>query len=163
MDDFFRVSRHHACIIFTVKGDKDREPKMASTAPESIRSAYRTIARLIQRLPEKQAPMALKQLRNDFRRSHRPNETASDRMQRAGEQIAYLRIVTPKERPSNQSGRWVYKDGERIEGGQGSSMSGGRIHSNWDGKNLDPCSVKRHNQSLKRAGFRNNLHAKGIF
>jgi hypothetical protein len=136
---------------------------MASTTPESIRNAYRTIARLIQRLPEKQAPVAWKQLRNDFRRSNREGESTSDRMQRAGEQIAYLRIVTPKERPSNQSGRWVYKDGERIEGGKGTSMTGGRVHSNWDGNNLDPCSVKRHNQTLRRAGFRNNLHAKGIF
>ena len=137
--------------------------KMASAAPESIRNAYRTIARLIQRLPEESQAMAQKQLRNDFRRSNRPGETTSDRVQRAGEQIAYLRIVTPKERPSNQSGRWVYKDGERIKDGQGSSMAGGRVHSNWDGNNLDPCSVKRHNQSLKRAGFQNNLHAKGIF
>lgn len=136
---------------------------MASTAPDSIRHAYRALARLIQRLPEKQVSKAQTQLRKDFRRSSRQGETTSDRMQRAGEQIAYLRIITPKERPSNQSGRWIYKDGEKIEGGQGSSMVGNRVHTNWDGKNLDPCSVKRHTQSLKRAGFRNNLHAKGLF
>jgi len=138
---------------------------MASTAPDNIRKAYRTLARLIQRLPEKQVPMARNQLRGDFRREFRDGETTSDRMQRAGEQIAYLRIVTPKDRASNQSGRWLYKDGERIEGGQGSNSitGGGRVHTNWDGSNLDPCSVKRHNQTLRRAGFKNNLHAKGIF
>ena len=136
---------------------------MASTAPDRVRHAYRTLARLIQRLPEKQVDMARKQLRSDFRRDSRQGETINDRIQRAGEQIAYLRIVTPKERPSNQSGRWIYKDGQRIEGGKGSKRAGDRVHSNWDGKNLDPCSVKRHVQGLKRAGFRNNLHAKGIF
>ena len=136
---------------------------MASTAPDSIRHAYRTLARLIQRLPEKQVSKAQMQLREDFRRASRQGETTSDRMQRAGEQIAYLRIITPKDRPSNQSGRWIYKEGEKIEGGKGSTMDGNRVHTNWDGKNLDPCSVKRHFQSLKRAGFRNNLHAKGLF
>lgn len=136
---------------------------MASTSPESIRSTFRLLTRLIQRLPEKQTPAAMQQLRNEFRRATRDGESISDRMQRAGEQIAYLRIVTPKDRPSNQSGRWLYKDGERIQDGKGTSQDGGRVHSNWDGNNLDPCSVKRHNQSLRRAGFRNNLHAKGIF
>lgn len=136
---------------------------MASAAPENIRNAYRTLSRLIQRLPEKQMPTAKQQLRSEFRRPAREGETTSERMQRAGEQIAYLRIVTPKDRSSNQSGRWLYKDGQRIEGGKGSSITGDRVHSNWDGSNLDPCSVKRHNQSLRRAGFKNNLHAKGIF
>jgi hypothetical protein len=136
---------------------------MASTAPDGVRHAYRALARLIQRLTENQRPKAQTQLRNEFRRASRQGETTIDRMQRAGEQIAYLRIITPKERPSNQSGRWIYKDGERIEGGQGSSMVGNRVHTNWDGNNLDPCSVNRHRQSLKRAGFQNNLHAKGLF
>jgi hypothetical protein len=95
---------------------------MASTAPDSIRHAYRALARLIQRLPEKQMMSKAKtQLRNGFRRVSGQGETTTDRMQRAGEQIAYLRIITPKERPSNQSSRWIYKDGERIEGGQGAA------------------------------------------
>ena len=33
--------------------------------------------------------------------------------------------------------------------------------SNWSGNNLDPDSVTRHRNSLTRAGFRDNNHAKG--
>ena len=36
-----------------------------------------------------------------------------------------------------------------------------RPHTNWNGSNLDPDSVRRHYQGLKRAGFRDNTHAKG--
>lgn len=35
--------------------------------------------------------------------------------------------------------------------------------TNWHGRNMDPDSVARHYRSLKRAGFKNNRHAKGIF
>lgn len=35
--------------------------------------------------------------------------------------------------------------------------------TNWHGKNLDPDAVSRHTHTLKRAGFKNNRHAKGIF
>jgi hypothetical protein len=95
----------------------------------------------------------------------------------AGEKIAYLRIITPKRSSSSsltgtgsKSGtqRFIYsKDGGVIEvdasGGGTKRDSNGRVISNWDGKNLDPCSVKTHNSQLKRMGFVNNLHAKGIF
>jgi hypothetical protein len=73
----------------------------------------------------------------------------------------------------NYTGRtlFVYKDGQRYEVGASTvdgevtlrDNAGGRVHTNWDGKNLDPDSVRRHKQQLKRAGFVNNLHAKGIF
>ena len=54
----------------------------------------------------------------------------------------------------------VYKDGEgKIEG---EALQRERAaYSNWDGNNLDPDSVRRHQHQLKRAGFRDNLHAKG--
>jgi hypothetical protein len=38
-----------------------------------------------------------------------------------------------------------------------------KAYSNWNGKNMDPDSLKKHNQLLNRAGFRDNNHAKGIF
>mmetsp|Transcript_5072 Transcript_5072/g.12843 ORF Transcript_5072/g.12843 Transcript_5072/m.12843 type:complete len:198 (-) Transcript_5072:403-996(-) len=61
-------------------------------------------------------------------------------------------------------GRWIYRNGERLEVSEGTVRdSKGRVVSNWDGKNLDPEQVKRHNHHLKRLGFRNNAHAKGIF
>ena len=35
--------------------------------------------------------------------------------------------------------------------------------TNWTGSNINPDSLARHNASLKRMGFRDNAHAKGIF
>ncbi len=65
---------------------------------------------------------------------------------------------------SNGTKRWVYtKDGKIEIDGSNKARGGGRVHSNWDGKNLDPCAVKTHNGQLRRMGFQNNLHAKGLF
>jgi hypothetical protein len=149
--------------MFVSKFEESDSAMAAATSLESVRHAYRTLYRLIQRLPEKNVAMASTQLRETFRQANKPNEALSSRMQRAGEQIAYLRIITPKERPSDQSGQWIYKDGKRVEGATGTTAGGRRVHTNWDGNNLDPCSVKRHRATLKRAGFKNNLHAKGLF
>lgn len=44
-----------------------------------------------------------------------------------------------------------------LEEGKSTLLKKGTIVSNWDGKNLDPCSVKRHNSQLRRAGFMNNV------
>lgn len=46
---------------------------------------------------------------------------------------------------------------KKSEGGGGTAMS------NWTSSNLDPDMVRRHSQSLKRAGFTSNAHAKGRF
>mmetsp|Transcript_11268 Transcript_11268/g.15858 ORF Transcript_11268/g.15858 Transcript_11268/m.15858 type:complete len:135 (-) Transcript_11268:1403-1807(-) len=128
-----------------------------------VRESYRTLARLIQRQPD--PVKGMKELRSSFRKELKQDETIEDRVREAGEQIAYLRIITPKDRSrsTGSGGRWVYKDGKAVEGGNATSQIGDRVHTNWDGSNLDPCSVKRHSASLKRAGFVNNLHAKGIF
>ena len=59
---------------------------------------------------------------------------------------------------------------EKVDGitkitvpGLGDNSSTFRPITNWHGKNMDPDSVARHNRSLKRAGFKNNRQAKGIF
>lgn len=53
----------------------------------------------------------------------------------------------------------VYKDGQgRIEENE---MRVKARYTNWHGGNLDPDSVRRHQHQLKRAGFRDNAHAKG--
>jgi len=44
-----------------------------------------------------------------------------------------------------------------LEEGKSTLLKKGTTVSNWDGKNLDPCSVKRHNSQLRRAGFMNNV------
>ena len=85
-------------------------------------------------------------------------------IEEAGKKIAFLRIVTPKE-TTNQSGvtRWVYKSGGKDADGKATARRTGHVVSNFNGSNMDPCNVKRHNQHLKRMGFVNNLHAKGLF
>lgn len=132
----------------------------ATTGP-GVLSAYRAMMRLACRLPEKQKTGALTQARTQFRAPLNGTSLA-DKLKEAGEKIAYLRIITPKPKANSDSGRWIYKDGKRIQA-EGTTRGGQRVHTNWDGKNLDPCSVKRHKGGLKRAGFVNNLHAKGIF
>ena len=75
--------------------------------------------------------------------------------------IAYLRMTTPR-RPASQKGRTsiVYRNGEKVDAARERDKA---KWSNWDGSNMDPDSVARHNRSLRRAGFRDNAHAKGFF
>lgn len=64
--------------------------------------------------------------------------------------------------------KWIFTKDGKVEITQEDStttqfQSGGRVVSNWDGNNLDPCAVNRHKGQLNRMGFVNNLHAKGLF
>ena len=143
----------------------------ASSSSAVVISTYRSLAKLVNRLPEKQRPGARNQLREGFRRN--ANETSPEKITQliheAGEKIAFLRIVTPKAgagKNNNQSGvtRWVYRSsGEKDTERLATRRKTGMVVSNFDGNNLDPCSVTRHNNHLKRMGFVNNLHAKGLF
>jgi len=141
---------------------------MAALSQSSIViSTYRSLAKLVCRLPEKQQSGAWRELREGFRKH--TDETSPDRIvtliEEAGKKIAFLRIVTPKA-PTNQTGvsRWVYRSsGEKDADGKATLRKSGQVVSNWNGNNLDPCSVNTHNGQLKRMGFVNNLHAKGLF
>ncbi|CAB9510284.1 expressed unknown protein [Seminavis robusta] len=139
---------------------------MSSAQPsQSIRSAYRTLARLIQQQPNRQAQQQ-SELRQAFRRPLSERETVTDRLQKAHDRISFLRITTPKSvrrRQGEDAGVFVVKDGKLVSATTSDANGAGRVVSNWDGKNLDPCMVKRHNVGLRRAGFVNNQHAKGIF
>lgn len=136
-----------------------------------ILSTYRTLSRLIKGLPSNQKPQ---QQLASVQKTFRENTTLTDPIeiesyiQKAGEKIAYYRIITPKASSSISSSsgtkRWVYtKDGAVEIDGEGRARLNGRVVSNWDGNNLDPCSIKTHQGQLKRMGFANNLHAKGLF
>ena len=72
--------------------------------------------------------------------------------------IAYLRMTTPR-RPRFAKGRTsiVYRNGEKVDAARERDKA---KWSNWDGSNMDPDSVARHNRSLRRAGFRDNAHAR---
>ena len=139
---------------------------MASTSQQTVRSYYRTLARLIERMPKTRSSQekALNELRTSFRRPLAESETVEARLKVANDRISFLRITTPKSRNEKRAGLYVYKDGKLVDEGEATRRdANGRVVSNWDGKNLDPCSVKRHFTGLKRAGFVNNTHAKGIF
>ena len=102
-------------------------------------------------------------------------DSAEQLVDSAVKRIAFLRMSTPKadwldrglssRTGEGQNGemRWVYRSDGKEEGGKGTAIKTRQVISNWDGKNLDPCSVKTHSKQLKRARFVNNAHAKGIF
>lgn len=118
-------------------------------------------------MPEKQQTGAWNQLREGYRKNIDESDPKmiDELIEEAGKKIAFLRIVTPKE-TSNQAGvtRWVYKSsGEKDANGKATTRKTGQVVSNFTGSNHDPCNVKIHNQQLKRMGFVNNLHAKGLF
>lgn len=86
------------------------------------------------------------------------------RVKAAESRLAVLRMTSSTGTRNSKGGTWVYRNGEKLSAECGTLRdSGGRVVSSFDGKNLDPESVKRHRQQLKRAGFVNNAHAKGIF
>lgn len=138
----------------------------ASSQQQAVRTSYRLLARLV----KQQQPQASSQekawteLRQSFRKPLADTETIQDRLKKANDRISFLRITTPKSRTEKRAGVYVYKDGKLVEESELTKRdANGRVVSNWDGKNMDPCQVKRHNVGLKRAGFVNNMHAKGIF
>lgn len=141
-----------------------------SVANAMVRQKYREVAKLIRLLPESKYPheRSFQELRSSFRAPLAADEPLEGRLAKADERLSFLRMITPKKRSVGEAasgGRWVYKDGKRLEGGAAATArdSNGKVVSNWDGKNLDPDNVKRHGHHLKRLGFRNNAHAKGIF
>lgn len=145
------------------------------TTRENILSAYRILHKLIRNLPPDSkfnSEQQLQVLKTTFRK----NATLTDEhdikscMQQAGEKIAFLRIVTPKKQnitnvdSSRGIKRWIFtKDGKIEMDTEVTGRKNGRVVSNWDGNNLDPCAVNTHRGQLKRMGFVNNLHAKGLF
>mmetsp|Transcript_19793 Transcript_19793/g.28709 ORF Transcript_19793/g.28709 Transcript_19793/m.28709 type:complete len:157 (+) Transcript_19793:190-660(+) len=139
----------------------------AHSTKSTVLSTYRTLHKLIRNLPPTQQHNALTQLRTTYKSNvTAPTSSIQPLIEEAGKKIAYLRIVTPKDRSTNQksSERWIYDgNGNKVCNGSGQLNRDGKAVSNWNGKNLDPCSVKRHRQQLGRAGFVNNLHAKGLF
>ena len=135
-----------------------------SSTQQIIRQKYKIIAQLIKRLPEKSREKGWNELRSSFRSPLAAGENIDDRLEKADERLSFLRMITPKIKGLNQSGRWIYRDGKQIEGLEATNRDGStRVISNWDGKNLDPESVTKHNKQLRRAGFVNNAHAKGMF
>jgi hypothetical protein len=123
---------------------------------ENVLAVYKRLLLLAKRLPEEKRSTSIEQIRMEFRRNSDESDPSrvEDMLKKANSSLGYLKIVTPKER-NNQSGV------TKIVFGNQSKIS--KAVSNWSGSNLDPDSVARHYRSLKRAGFRDNAHAKGFF
>ena len=142
-------------------------PTMTASTPSAatVRKVYRELARLIKARPD--AQKCLQILQADFRQPLQPNTvaTAEQRLDKAEQKLSFLRMTSVKAGPSGQSGRWIYKDGEKLQSDDKGTVrdAKGKVVSNWDGKNLDPDSVRTHKKLLNRAGFVNNAHAKGVF
>lgn len=135
-----------------------------SSIQHATRKVYRDLFHLIRQQPNH--PPLLQELREKFRKPLDGNETLEQRLKEAESRLSFLRMKSTKsQQRGKQAGRWVYRNGERLEAdGKGTLRdSKGKVVSNWDGKNLDPESVKMHRQQLRRAGFVNNAHAKGLF
>ena len=144
---------------------------MASTSATTslVRQKYRSLGKLVNRIPEATGKASLcpektwEQLREAFREPLKADETLESRIKKADDKLSFLKMITPKPPKDSAGGRWVYVNGKKVEGNSGKRDANGKVHTNWDGKNLDPCSVKQHNHQLNRMGFRNNAHAKGFF
>lgn len=100
---------------------------------------------------------------------------------KAKSSLGYLKIVTPK--ISNRSTNGQSGVTKIVMGDEDDKFTQGKLHknilgmanknvyagstrkaySNWTGANMDPDSTARHYRSLRRAGFKDNADAKGIF
>ena len=120
---------------------------------------YRNLLKLAKALPPPKRIQSIVQIKEGFRAGK--NETNKERIQemltKAGSSLGYLKIVTPRSAQGNaQVGRTTMMFGEE-------KASGSRPVTNWTGKNMDPDSVRKHNNFLKSAGFQSNKDVKGIF
>lgn len=130
----------------------------ATNAPVAVRQLYRDLLRYA-----KSDTQQLDQLRRSFR-SPLGESSIEARLRTGHDRLSFLKITNVKTKPNRQSGRWVYSNGKRLENVDGTLRdANGRVVSSYDGKNLDPEAVSRHQKGLQRAGFVNNAHAKGIF
>jgi hypothetical protein len=83
--------------------------------------------------------------------------------------IGFLRMQTPKRKSGHRLTNIEQEkiEKEKIANAENSTKPTDLIKtkptSNWTGSNMDPDMVARHDRSLKRAGFRDNAHAKGRF
>ena len=125
-----------------------------STARSNVLQMYKNMLRVASKVePATKRVETIESIRQEFRKSADVNstETVEDLLKKANSSLGYLKMITPRQRTANsqQSGR------TRLVFGEDGPREGKAV-SNWTGSNMDPDSVKRHYNSLKRAGFTNN-------
>jgi hypothetical protein len=118
---------------------------------------YRKLLKLANNLPSDKRTSSIQRIKEEFRKnaSQTDSKTIEDLLKYAQSSLGYLKIVTPK-RQMNQNGQ------SKVVFGVQAKFDGKAV-SNWTGNNMDPDAVKRHYNSLKRAGFKTNQDAKGFF
>ena len=151
----------------------------------SVRRVYRDLLHFLKHMSpaatgdDEATADSYDELRISFRRPLVASETIDSRLGAAQDRLAHLRLTTVMTARQKQGRHrtsvegddderlFVYKDGKRFSATETAATNvyagKSRVVSNWDGKNLDPESVKKHKQNLRRAGFANNQHAKGYF
>ena len=126
--------------------------------------AFRSLVRVARDMPASQREEALAAARWELD-ANRAVADAGEVAKLVGafeSRVGYLRMMTPR-RSGAQAGasRVVYgADGTKTAVG---TARGKAAHSQFTGGNLDPDAISRHNHTLRRAGFRDNAHAKGFF
>lgn len=86
---------------------------------------------------------------------------ANELLRQAESRLSFLKMATPRGKVGSKGKtRAVYRDGKVVEGEEARRRDKAR-HSNWDGRNMDPDSVRYHKQNLARAGFANHRQVIG--
>jgi len=133
---------------------------------------YRQLLHLSKQLPSaSKRPEAVTLVRDRFRAHAAEIGQAKlgKLMAEAESRLGFLKMMTP--RSAHRGGgvggstRILYHGGEKIDAGKAGDLGKAEKArwSNWTGSNMDPDSVAKHKNLLGRAGFTDNLHAKGIF
>ena len=157
---------------------------MANSSSEKALFIFRRLLKQAQKLPDKERTEAHSQIRLSFynNRNISDSNTIGELLKKAESSLGYLKMITPKSRGQSEPYHQVF-------GNKESDTPVKKAVTNWhvslfncdyrfysvsnllsillyfvnQGGNMDPDSVARHNATLKRAGFKNNAHAKGVF
>ena len=133
----------------------------SSSIRSSVLSTYKIMLKLSATIPDpKVRTQSLRQIREQFR----TNQAESDKskieelLKKASSSLGYIKMISPKVK----SGTQTDSDGvTRLTFGVKKDAKGRKAVSSFTGSNLDPDMVARHYAGLKRAGFKDNNHAKG--
>ena len=136
----------------------------SSVVRTNVLTAYKRLLTLAKMMPnEKERVKAVGQIKSEFRKNvdEHSDDVVKEMLKKANSSMSFLNIVTPKRAGTkgqeSRRARMVFGKGAKDVSRDGSAVS------NWHGGNMDPDSVSRHNAGLRRAGFRDNAHAKGVF
>jgi hypothetical protein len=124
----------------------------------AARILYKNLLRYAKAIkPASRSEEVTKQIKSEFRKENVNAESIAQMLDKAQQSLSYLKMITPKKRLTQSEKDSIDNETKR----RGTSVK--KAISNWHGGNMDPDSVKRHYNGLKRAGFDNNAKAKGIF